>query len=102
MLTYWQDIERDKRRRQNPEAMEEDTVDEVSENEIKAAHFEESMKYNHKVLGVLLCTKYFSSLVVLALNSSLKVLAFFTPMLLFLALVVFVYYIVSHILPNLV
>ena len=48
MLTYRQDIERDKRRRQKPEAMEEDTVDEVSENEIKAAHFEESMNYSHR------------------------------------------------------
>ncbi|KAG6413323.1 hypothetical protein SASPL_126032 [Salvia splendens] len=42
------DIERDNRRRQKPEAMKEDTVDEVSENEIKAVHFEESMKYSHR------------------------------------------------------
>ena len=39
----FQDIEKEKRRSENPEAMEEDGVDEVSE--IKAAHFEESMKY---------------------------------------------------------
>ncbi|KAJ6742544.1 AAA-FAMILY ATPASE [Salix viminalis] len=37
------DIERERRRSENPEAMEEDVEDEVSE--IKAAHFEESMKY---------------------------------------------------------
>ncbi|GFP90784.1 cell division cycle protein 48 homolog [Phtheirospermum japonicum] len=37
------DIERERRRGQNPEAMEEDGEDEVAE--IKAAHFEESMKY---------------------------------------------------------
>lgn len=38
-----QDIERERRRSENPEAMEEDIDDEVAE--IKAAHFEESMKY---------------------------------------------------------
>ncbi|GAB2279395.1 hypothetical protein Dimus_014037 [Dionaea muscipula] len=38
-----QDIEKERRRRENPEAMEEDSEDEVSE--IKAAHFEESMKF---------------------------------------------------------
>nr|CAB3497060.1 unnamed protein product [Digitaria exilis] len=37
------DIERERRRKDNPEAMEEDEVDEIAE--IKAAHFEESMKY---------------------------------------------------------
>nr|GEW28176.1 cell division cycle protein 48 homolog [Tanacetum cinerariifolium] len=37
------DIEREKRRSENPEAMEEDVEDEVPE--IKAAHFEESMKF---------------------------------------------------------
>ncbi|ONK72272.1 uncharacterized protein A4U43_C04F17620 [Asparagus officinalis] len=35
------DIERERRRGGNPEAMEEDEVDEAAE--IKAAHFEESM-----------------------------------------------------------
>lgn len=38
-----QDIERERRRSENPEAMEEDGEDEVAE--ITAAHFEESMKY---------------------------------------------------------
>ncbi|CAL9018089.1 unnamed protein product [Prunus brigantina] len=37
------DIVRDRRKNENPEAMEEDVDDEVAE--IKAAHFEESMKY---------------------------------------------------------
>ena len=34
------DMEKEKRRKENPEAMEKDEVD-----EIKAAHFEESMRY---------------------------------------------------------
>ncbi|KAI3862864.1 hypothetical protein MKW92_009078 [Papaver armeniacum] len=37
------DIERERKRSENPEAMEEDEIDEVPE--IKAAHFEESMKF---------------------------------------------------------
>lgn len=43
MLYCCQDIERERRRSENPEAMEEDGEDEVAE--ITAAHFEESMKY---------------------------------------------------------
>ena len=37
-----QDIEKEKKRKENPEAMDED---ETEFAEIKAAHFEESMKY---------------------------------------------------------
>ncbi|BBM97032.1 hypothetical protein MPTK1_1g02500 [Marchantia polymorpha subsp. ruderalis] len=37
-----QDIEKDKKRSENPEAMEEDKVEEVAE--IKASHFDEAMK----------------------------------------------------------
>ncbi|VVA30461.1 PREDICTED: cell division [Prunus dulcis] len=38
------DIERERERRENPEAMEEDGIEEEVQ-EIKPAHFEESMKY---------------------------------------------------------
>ncbi|KAL1554181.1 hypothetical protein AAHA92_14768 [Salvia divinorum] len=54
--------------------MEEDIVDEVGENEIRAAHFEESMKYAHRSSSGASLHKHFSSVVVLALNSSLKVI----------------------------
>ncbi|CAF1703774.1 unnamed protein product [Brassica napus] len=50
------DIEREKRRSLNPEAMEEDGVDEVSE--IKAAHFEESMKYARRSVSDADIRKY--------------------------------------------
>lgn len=51
-----QDIEREKRRRENPEAMEEDAEDEVAE--IKAAHFEESMKYARRSVSDADIRKY--------------------------------------------
>ncbi|KAL0719747.1 hypothetical protein Bca4012_069071 [Brassica carinata] len=50
------DIEKEKRRSENPEAMEEDGVDEVSE--IKAAHFEESMKYARRSVSDADIRKY--------------------------------------------
>uniref|UniRef100_A0A7N0UTI9 Uncharacterized protein n=1 Tax=Kalanchoe fedtschenkoi TaxID=63787 RepID=A0A7N0UTI9_KALFE len=50
------DIEREKRRAENPEAMEEDVEDEVAE--IKAAHFEESMKYARRSVSDADIRKY--------------------------------------------
>ncbi|KAK4345736.1 hypothetical protein RND71_035912 [Anisodus tanguticus] len=50
------DIEREKRRSENPEAMEEDLEDEVPE--IKAAHFEESMKYARRSVSDADIRKY--------------------------------------------
>ena len=41
---FFQDIEHERKRRENPEAMDEDMEGE-DVSEIKAAHFEESMKY---------------------------------------------------------
>lgn len=40
LITPWhqQDIEKERRKKENPEAMEEDDIDEVPE--IKSAHFE--------------------------------------------------------------
>lgn len=52
----FQDIEREKRRSENPEAMEEDLEDEVAE--IKAAHFEESMKYARRSVSDADIRKY--------------------------------------------
>lgn len=51
-----QDIEREKRRSENPEAMEEDVEDEVAE--IKAAHFEESMKFARRSVSDADIRKY--------------------------------------------
>ena len=51
-----QDIERERRRRDNPEAMEEDVEDEVAE--IKAAHFEESMKFARRSVSDADIRKY--------------------------------------------
>ena len=51
-----QDIERERRRSENPEAMEEDVEDEVAE--IKAAHFEESMKYARRSVSDADIRKY--------------------------------------------
>lgn len=52
-----QDIERERRRSDNPEAMEEDNEDdEVAE--IKAAHFEESMKYARRSVSDADIRKY--------------------------------------------
>ncbi|EXC16185.1 Cell division cycle protein 48-like protein [Morus notabilis] len=50
------DIERERRRKDNPEAMEEDVEDEVAE--IKAAHFEESMKYARRSVSDADIRKY--------------------------------------------
>ena len=51
-----QDIERERRRSENPEAMDEDVDDEVAE--IKAAHFEESMKYARRSVSDADIRKY--------------------------------------------
>lgn len=51
-----QDIERERKRRDNPEAMEEDDVDDVPE--IKAAHFEESMKFARRSVSDADIRKY--------------------------------------------
>ena len=51
-----QDIEKERRRSENPEAMEEDDADEVAE--IKAAHFEESMKYARRSVSDADIRKY--------------------------------------------
>ncbi|KAI3464122.1 hypothetical protein Pfo_020785 [Paulownia fortunei] len=50
------DIERERKRGENPEAMEEDDVDEVPE--IKAAHFEESMKFARRSVSDADIRKY--------------------------------------------
>ncbi|OAY79738.1 Cell division cycle protein [Ananas comosus] len=50
------DIERERRRQENPEAMEEDDTDEVAE--IKAVHFEESMKYARRSVSDADIRKY--------------------------------------------
>jgi len=50
------DIERERRRKDNPEAMEEDEVDEIAE--IKAVHFEESMKYARRSVSDADIRKY--------------------------------------------
>ena len=51
-----QDIERERRKKDNPEAMDEDTEEEVAE--IKAAHFEESMKYARRSVSDADIRKY--------------------------------------------
>ncbi|GLT65041.1 hypothetical protein SLA2020_374940, partial [Shorea laevis] len=50
------DIEKEKRRSENPEAMDEDVEDEVAE--IKAAHFEESMKFARRSVSDADICKY--------------------------------------------
>ncbi|RWW60964.1 hypothetical protein BHE74_00032005 [Ensete ventricosum] len=50
------DIERERRKSENPEAMEEDETDEVAE--IKAAHFEESMKFARRSVSDADIRKY--------------------------------------------
>ncbi|CAI8584532.1 unnamed protein product [Vicia faba] len=50
------DIEKERKRSENPEAMEEDVDDEVAE--IKAAHFEESMKYARRSVSDADIRKY--------------------------------------------
>ena len=56
MKHSWQDIERERKRGENTEAMEEDEVDEVAE--IKAAHFEESMKFARRSVSDADIRKY--------------------------------------------
>lgn len=56
VLNVLQDIERERKRRENPEAMEEDVEDDVAE--IKAAHFEESMKYARRSVSDADIRKY--------------------------------------------
>ncbi|KAK7835157.1 cell division cycle protein 48 like protein [Quercus suber] len=51
-----ENIEKERRKRENPEAMEEDDIDEVPE--IKAAHFEESMKYARRSVSDADIRKY--------------------------------------------
>ncbi|KAL5717642.1 Cell division control protein 48 E [Ranunculus cassubicifolius] len=51
------DIEREKRRSENPNAMEED-IDEDDVSEINAAHFEESMKYARRSVSDTDILKY--------------------------------------------
>jgi transitional endoplasmic reticulum ATPase len=46
----------ERRRKDNPEAMEEDEVEEIAE--IKAAHFEESMKYARRSVSDADIRKY--------------------------------------------
>lgn len=55
-IVFVQDIEKEKKRAENPEAMEEDDTDEVSE--IKAAHFEESMKFARRSVSDADIRKY--------------------------------------------
>ena len=55
-LLILQDIEKERRRNENPEAMEEDVEDEIAE--IKAAHFEESMKYARRSVSDADIRKY--------------------------------------------
>ncbi|XBJ25126.1 cell division control protein 48 homolog E-like [Triticum dicoccoides] len=50
------DMEKERRRKENPEAMEEDVVDEIAE--IKAAHFEESMRYARRSVSDADIRKY--------------------------------------------
>ncbi|XAR50214.1 Vesicle-fusing ATPase [Bertholletia excelsa] len=50
------DLERERKKRENPEAMEEDDVDDVSE--IKPVHFEESMKYARRSVSDADIRKY--------------------------------------------
>ncbi|KAJ1384053.1 P-loop containing nucleoside triphosphate hydrolase [Sesbania bispinosa] len=50
------DIERERKRRENPEAMDEDIEEDVAE--IKAAHFEESMKYARRSVSDADIRKY--------------------------------------------
>lgn len=50
------DLERERKQNENSEAMEEDDIDEVSE--IKAAHFEESMKYARRSVSDADIRKY--------------------------------------------
>jgi transitional endoplasmic reticulum ATPase len=54
--TIEKDLEREKKRNENPEAMDEDDIEEV--NEIKPAHFEEAMKYARRSVSDADIRKY--------------------------------------------
>lgn len=56
IMPYFQDIERERRRKDNPDSMDEDDVDDVSE--IKPAHFEESMKFARRSVSDADIRKY--------------------------------------------
>lgn len=56
-MLWIQDIEQERKRKENPEAMDEDMVDEEVA-EIKAAHFEESMKYARRSVSDADIRKY--------------------------------------------
>lgn len=56
LLCCVQDIEREKRRAENPEAMEEDEVEEVAQ--IKATQFEEAMKFARRSVSDADIRKY--------------------------------------------
>ena len=55
-LCHRQGIEKEKRKIENPEAMEEDDADEVAE--IKPGHFEESMKFARRSVSDADIRKY--------------------------------------------
>lgn len=56
LLGFFQDIEQEKKRRENPETMVEDNEEDVAE--IKAAHFEESMKFARRSVSDADIRKY--------------------------------------------
>lgn len=56
IVNWWQDIEREKRRSENPEAMEEDEAEEIAQ--IKARHFEEAMKFARRSVSDADIRKY--------------------------------------------
>ena len=56
-MLWLQDIEQERKRKENPEGMDEDMVDEEVA-EIKAAHFEESMKYARRSVSDADIRKY--------------------------------------------
>lgn len=55
-MWLFQDIERERKRAANPDLMDEDAEDEVSE--IKPAHFEESMKFARRSVSDADIRKY--------------------------------------------
>ena len=55
-MGLFQDIEQEKKRRENPEAMDEDNEEDVAD--IKAAHFEESMKFARRSVSDADIRKY--------------------------------------------
>lgn len=57
LAVCWQDIEREKRKAENPDAMEEEDED-LEVAEITAAHFEEAMKYARRSVSDADIRKY--------------------------------------------